>query len=116
MIELPTIKAETVTLHIVIFGWSYTEDHFHGGLPDDCPVAYWIVVSSYKRLNKFMESCIYNMLVYFKLDATKRTINFVGKKNSNFFALFSAKLISYRRCNQEKGYEGSRREVCFSSK
>jgi hypothetical protein len=29
-------------------------------------------------------------------------INFDGKKNSNFFALFTAKLISLHRCNQEK--------------
>jgi len=38
---------------------------------------------------------------------TKRAINFDGKKNSSFFALFKAKLISFRRCNQEKGNEGS---------
>jgi len=41
-------------------------------------------------------------MLCFKLDATKRAINFGGKKNSNFFALFTA-----RRCNQEKGNEGS---------
>ena len=46
-------------------------------------------------------------MLCFKLDATKRAINFGGKKNSNFFALFTAKLISFRRCNQEKGNEGS---------
>ena len=30
-----------------------------------------------------------------------------GKKKSNFSALFRAKYISFRRCNQEKGNEGS---------
>ena len=39
----------------------------------------------------------------FFLEATKRAINFDGKKNSKVFALFTAKLISFRRCNQEKG-------------
>ena len=39
------------------------------------------------------------------LGATKRAIYFGGKKNSSFFARFIAKLISFRRCNQEKGNE-----------
>ena len=46
--------------------------------------------------------CVTCNMLCFKLDATKRAINFGGKKNSNFFALFTAKLISFRRCNQEK--------------
>jgi hypothetical protein len=42
----------------------------------------------------------------FKLEATKRAINFGDKKNSKFFTLFYAKFISFRRCNHEKGNEG----------
>ena len=49
-------------------------------------------------------------MLCFTLDATKRAINFGGKKNSNFFALLSAKLISYCRCNQGKGSKGS---ICY---
>ena len=53
------------------------------------------------------------MMLCLKLDATKRAINFGGKKNYNFFALFTAKLISFHGCNQEKGNEGQSKTISF---
>ena len=46
-------------------------------------------------------------LLCFKQDATKWAINFADKKNSNFFELFSAKLIWFCHCHREQGNKGS---------
>ena len=55
----------------------------------------------------FENTC--NMLS-FQLDATKRAIEFAGKKNSNFFELFSAKLIWFCHCHREQGNTGLTRK------
>ena len=56
----------------------------------------------------FENTC--NMLS-FQLDATKRAIEFAGKKNSNFFELFSAKLIWFCHCHREQGNTGLTRKI-----
>ena len=70
----------------------------------------WVITTYIDELTSTLLSlllmCVTCNILSFKQIATKRAVDFGGKKKSNFFALIGAKLFLFRHCNQEKGNEG----------